>query len=344
MKESDRKVFDFGSAHFIPHTIADSKFKPIPNIIYHQTELLKSAKAIGLDLLHLPSIRRVLFRKSPCPSVVTVHDLAVFHLSGKYDIFRTFYNKHIALPALKNNEQIITVSEFTKKDLIQYGKIENKKITVIPNGVDSSRFFQADKATAKKTISEKYKIDTDYILYTARLEHPAKNHIRLINAFVDVVKKTNWRGKLLLAGSPWSGAEVIYKRIADLNMKDKIICVGFVPEEDLPAMYAAAELFVFPSLFEGFGIPPVEAMASGTPVACSKAASLPEVVSDAGILFDPIDESSISSAVISILSNSVVKNQYIKKGLERAKLYSWVASAHATHTVYMKAISSNLVG
>lgn len=339
MKESDQPFFDFNSNQFISHTIPDYMFKPFLNIIYHQKGMQKLSQKINLDILHLPSIRRLLFRKARCPSIATVHDLAVFHLSGKYDFMRTFYNKRVALPMLNNIDHVLTVSEFTKNDLIKYGKINTKKITVIPNGVDHSKYHPIDKNTARRYIEEKYKIDTEYILYTARLEHPAKNHCRLLRSFAEVIKKVNWNGKLVLAGSPWAGAEEIYKIISELSLKDRVVCAGFVPEDDLPYMYSAASIFVFPSLFEGFGIPPIEAMASGTPVACSNAASLPEVVGDAGILFDPLNESTIESAIINFLRDKNLKSEYITRGIDRAKQYSWELSARKTLDAYLKTMS-----
>jgi glycosyltransferase involved in cell wall biosynthesis len=172
-------------------------------------------------------------------------------------------------------------------------------------------------------------IPPDFILYIARLEHPGKNHVRLLEAFARLRADTGLPHKLVLVGSRWNGAEVIEARVRELGLTDAVILPGFVANETLPVLYAAADILVFPSLFEGFGIPLLEAMASGTPVCASDISSIPEVVGDAGLLFDPLDPAAIANALGRILGEPALRAELVARGLARAPLFSWDIAAAA---------------
>ena len=167
----------------------------------------------------------------------------------------------------------------------------------------------------------------DFLLYIARLEHPGKNHVRLLEAFAELQGLAHRPYNLVLVGGRWNGAEVIEAKVKELGMEKQVIFPGFVPDETLPLLYAAADLLVFPSLYEGFGIPLLEAMASGTPVCASNISSIPEVVGDAGLLFDPMEPTAIAVAMHRLLEDQVLRDRFIARGLARAKNFTWDRSA-----------------
>jgi len=162
------------------------------------------------------------------------------------------------------------------------------------------------------------------------LEHPGKNHVRLLEAFAVLKRSTDLPHKLVLVGGRWNGAEVIHARVAELGLSDLVVFPGFVPNEALPALYAAADAFAFPSLFEGFGIPVLEAMASGTPVCAANTSSIPEVIGDAGLLFDPLDVPAMTDCLSRLLRDQPLRQRLIAAGIERAAGFTWDAAAKAT--------------
>jgi glycosyltransferase involved in cell wall biosynthesis len=164
----------------------------------------------------------------------------------------------------------------------------------------------------------------------SRIEHPGKNHARLIEAFNRLKARTGTPHQLLLIGSPWSRAEEVYEVAAKSPYAKDINFVGFAEGADLPAFYSAADVFVFPSLFEGFGMPILEAMASGTPVTCSNLSSMPEVAGDAAILFDPYSEEDMSLAMERMLGDRALMQQCVERGLTRSRQFSWSQTATKT--------------
>lgn len=240
---------------------------------------------------------------------------------------------------LKQADKLIAISEYTKGDLTKYLKISEDKITVVHQGVDHEKYKPMPK---DDEIVNKYKLPEDMkiILYVGA-EYPRKNLPTLIEAFGKL--KKDYEGvKLVKAGNPQTGGarEKLIKLINKLGLENEIIFTDFVPEEDLPKLYNAADLFVFPSFYEGFGLPPLEAMACGTPVITSNASSLPEVVGDAGIMVDPHDVVGLAKAMYDVLTNDPLRENLVKKGLQRAKLFNWEKTARETLKVYEEVIST----
>jgi glycosyltransferase involved in cell wall biosynthesis len=151
-----------------------------------------------------------------------------------------------------------------------------------------------------------------------------------LEAFADLKRTTDLPHKLVLVGGRWNGAEIIHARVRELGLSDQVVFPGFVPNEAIPALYAAADAFAFPSLFEGFGIPVLEAMASGTPVCAANTSSVPEVVGDAGLLFDPLDVPAMTDCLRRLLQDQTLRRRLITSGIERAKRFTWEAAAGAT--------------
>jgi glycosyltransferase involved in cell wall biosynthesis len=289
-----------------------------------------------LDVLHVPSYRRLIW-PAPCPLVATIHDLAPFHVSKKYDFARMFYGRVVVKHLARRQHEIITVSQNTARDIDQFFGIPQNQVRVIHNGIDHERFFPRDAEQARASVAKKHRLTKPFFLYVARLEHPGKNHRRLIEAFERFKEETNSDWILAFGGSDWHGADRIHARIAESAYSSDIRTLGFISNEDLPLLYSAAEAFVYPSLYEGFGLPPLEAMACACPVISSDRGSLGEVVSDAAWIINPEDMEDICDALLKLHSDPKSRAALVQKGLIHAKEFSWERAARETLAVYRMA-------
>lgn len=340
--EEDREFFSGLSDRFSIAPVSESERPALRNIAWHQTKLPRLARGLDLDLLHVPSYRRLMW-SAPCPRVATIHDLAPFRVAEKYDLARMFYGRVVVKRLARRQEAIIAVSECTARDLHEFFGIPKSRVRVIHNGLDHQRFYPRDRAAAAEFCAGRFGLRKPFMLYVARLEHPAKNHVRLIEAFEQFKKRTGADWALALGGSDWHGAEKIRQRIAESPERDSIRALGFVSDHDLPMLYSAAELFCYPSLYEGFGMPPLEAMACGCPVATSDRGSLGEVVGDAARMVDPEKIESIANALADLWRNRQSRAVLAEKGLQRAAKFSWRRAAVETLEVYGQAAATAAV-
>ena len=302
---------------------------PIISIFWHLIAWPLALRRHHCDAAFMPAGNRRLAWWYGVPSLGTVHDLSQLHIPQKYDALRTFYVMRVLPRMMRRLTRVIAVSQSTRRDLEGYAGVDPARIRVIPNGADLTRFRPLDRATAKAQVGRELGLPPDFVLYLARLEHPGKNHVRLLEAFAQLKAETDLPHKLVLVGSRWSGAEIIEARIRELGLTEAVILPGFVANETLPVLYAAADALVFPSLFEGFGIPLLEAMAAGTPVCASDISSIPEVVGDAGLLFDPLDPAAITAALEQLLREPELRATLAARGLARAPLFTWDQAASA---------------
>lgn len=298
--------------------------------------LVINLKSCNLDLIHNPAQIPTIF-KFKQKNVVTVHDIITLIYPEKHPFKRQLLYKFLLPRTLKNADKIITVSEHTKNDLIKYFHISGEKIKVIHNGV--SQKFKPLNDTQISEVKNKYNLDFPFILYVGTLE-PRKNIPALIQAF-KLLDKQNLPHKLVIAGKKGWKYREIFEMIEELNLSEDVVFTGYVPDNDLPALYNASDLFVYPSIYEGFGLPPLEAMACGTPVITSDTSSLPEVVGNAGITIDPKDVNLLSTMMYEVLTNDSLKQEMINKGLNRAKLFSWELCAVETLKLYEELCSNN---
>lgn len=336
--EADLPLFDFAK-HFARLVCVPEEFRPpLRDIFWHQTMLPRLACEHQLDVLHVPSYRRMLWPR-PCALVATIHDLAAFHVAKKYDPARMFYGQVVARQLARRQHEIITVSRSTARDLGKFWHVPVEKITVIPHGVDHGRFFPVGHETAKAAGASHFGLRLPFFLYVARLEHPAKNHLRLITAFEQFKEETKSPWQLVLAGSDWHGAETIHAAINRSRFADDIRRLGFVSDQELPLLYRAADVCVYPSLFEGFGLPPVEAMACGCPVLCSARGALAEIVGDRAATVDPTDICALKCQLSRLAEDKKLRYHLAAAGLERVKPLDWNRTAAATMGVYAKAAS-----
>ena len=327
--EEDLPLFEFASprAQIVP---VPERFRPATqDIIWHQTKLPRLARKLKLDLIHVPSYRRMMWR-GPCPRVATIHDLAPFRVPDKYDWKRMFYGRVIARRLARRQDAVIAISECTARDVQRFFELPQDRIAVIPNGIEHERFFPDSTYDAKTEIATRFDLKKPFFLYVSRLEHPGKNHVRLIESFNQFKKRTKSEWQLVLAGSDWTGAEVIHATINSSPYAEDIRALGFVSDDDLPKFYHAADVFVYPSLYEGFGMPPIEAMACGCPVISSTRGSLQEVVGEAASLINPEDVDDIAGKLASMSGSIELRKTWRKAGITRAKIFDWKKTAANT--------------
>ncbi len=292
-------------------------------------EIPKLCKKYKLDVLHMQYF--IPFRR-PCPVVVTIHDICFEHYKNIFTKKEYFRQKLLIPYAARKSRAVFTVSENAKEDIVSSYHINPKKVFVTYNAVDSS-FRCLDPAELNESdLRSKFDIgDCPYILSVGNLQ-PRKNLPRLIRAFLRMQKKSGTDIKLVIVGKKaWMTEDIMKEALSSSN---RVVLTDYVSNEDLVRLYNAALCFVYPSFFEGFGIPPLEAMACGTPVAVSDRTSLPEVVSDAGIYFDPFSEEDIERAVTELVTDQELRQKLIALGYERAKHFSWKKSAEIIMKVY----------
>jgi glycosyltransferase involved in cell wall biosynthesis len=308
----------------------------VKNILWHQLELPGLARQLGLEVLHVPSYRRLLWRH-PCALVGTIHDLAPFRFPEKYDWLRMLYGRTFVRRLAHRQDEIVAVSRTTANDIARFFHVPAARITVIPNGLDHARFSPGRADDASRIIAQRYDVRPPFFLYVARLEHPAKNHARLIAAFNHF--KTKWPSpwQLVLCGGDWHGAAVIHDLVQRSPFAADIRCTGFVPDSELPTWYRAASVFIYPTLFEGFGLPPLEAMACGCPVLASKLDVIEEVCGDAAAWTNASEVDDLTQQMIHIASDHDLRERLKAAGLGRARQFDWRTTATATLRVYERA-------
>lgn len=301
-----------------------------------QTELYKLISLLKPDLVHFTNFNHpVRYSK---PFVVTIHDLTLHEYPNRASRLKQWVYRYIMRHAINRSRLILTVSQHVKRDIIKNYAVAPSKVMVTYNGIDLEHFRPISNSKRLQDVTKKYKITKPFILYVGQwMEH--KNLFRLIEAFIKVNANSKYAGRyqLVLAGQARDYGEYRDK-ISQVKAERDIVLPGFIADDDLPALYNAAQLFAFPSLAEGFGIPPLEAMACGTPVIASRASSLPEVLGQAALYFDPLDTGSMARAIIRGLSDASLRERLSKIGRQQAAQYSWQTTAQKTVDSYGKAL------
>lgn len=266
--------------------------------------------------------------------VVTVHDM-VYKAFPETVRGRTLFMLNMGLKrSMKRADIIVTDSEFSKSEIIKYFPEHRHKIRVVPCGVDTERFRPCTDKERIAAVKGSLGIEGDYFLYLGTIE-PRKNLERLISAYAAFAKKVGDKApKLVLAGGKGWLNDGIYSRVQKLGMTDKMIFTEYVPAEDMTPLMCGALAFVFPSLYEGFGMPPLEAMACGVPVLASGEASLPEVTGDCAVICDAYSVKSIAQGLYRLCSDEKLRAELGRKGIERAKNFTWERSAELLMNVY----------
>lgn len=287
-------------------------------------------KKLKLDLLHMPANLCSAF--APCPQITSIHDANFMRYPQTYDTLYRLYAQFFFRMAAKRSNRLIAFSRAAQEDIVRYFKARPKKVEMIYHGLT-----HRESNSQKSEYVTKFK---PYIFFTGAIE-PHKNLLCLVQAFAQVIHDPRLKSyNLVIAGSFGHDYINLVNLIEKLGLKEKIHLLGYVEDEKLADLYKNASLFVFPSLNEGFGFPPLEAMQYGVPVAASEVSSLPEVLGEAASFFDPLDVSSISRAISLLLTDKDKRAELIKLGYGRIKNFSWESSALKTRELYKKVLSN----
>jgi glycosyltransferase involved in cell wall biosynthesis len=284
-----------------------------------------------VDLFHAPHY--VLPPLTPCKAVVTIHDC--IHLRFPQYLPNRLahaYARTSMWVATHRASRILTVSETSKRDILSFFKVPESKIDVIYNAIDE-RFWEPPARDEVDRVRERYQLDAPFILYAGNIK-PHKNLERLIEAFQMLKKRGFDEVKLLIIGDEISRYATLRRAVHRHQLHKHIRFFGFVADKTLAILYRLAAVFVFPSLYEGFGLPPLEAMASGTPVITSDVSSLPEVVGDAALLIDPYRCDAIADAMERLLTDTALRDELRNRGLARARHFSWERSIARVRQIY----------
>jgi glycosyltransferase involved in cell wall biosynthesis len=265
--------------------------------------------------------------------IITIYDMTfkTFPETMNEDS-RNSLNKNIRL-STDRTDKIVAISEFSKGEIIKYLNISEKKFTVIPCGVDHELFYPINNKESITNTLKKYNIQGDYFLYIGTIE-PRKNIERLIDSYHILKERHTDLPLLLFVGKLGWLYDSIIKKITSLGLEKHIIKLGFIPDDDMLPLLCGAYAFVYPSLYEGFGIPPLEAMSCGVPVLTSNVSSLPEVVGEAAIKVNPFDIEEIADGLERLFLNNELRASLIQKGIDQAKKFSWDRSAVLTMDLY----------
>ncbi|MEJ2148004.1 MAG: glycosyltransferase family 1 protein [Chloroflexota bacterium] len=268
------------------------------------------------------------------PAVVTIHDLGYLYYPEKHPLLSRLYLNWSTRHSARTARRVIAVSKATAHDLVALNGVPEEKIRVVYSGVDKILKPVKDEAQIER-LRQRLGIPGPYLLHVGSLQ-PRKNLTRLLEAF-DQIKNTAGPLTLVLAGQHGWEYHRFEERIKQMGLNGRVILPGYVPDEDLAALYSGALIYVFPSLHEGFGFPVLEAMACGTPVVCANTSSLPELVGDAAMTVAPSDVYGMSEALLRLLNDRSLRQDLIKRGIERAGMFTWEACARHTLEVLVEA-------
>jgi len=283
-----------------------------------------------IDIFHSPNHLLPLFYKGK--TIVTVHDLIPFTLPEVYGFWYPAYLRLLFPPTLKKADTIIAVSQTTKNDLLSLFDIKEEKIKVIYNGLDANFKLIEDRNLLEKK-RQYLNLPEKFILFVGTVEY-RKNLKRLLHAFGGLAKKENLSHKLVIAGKFGIGSNEIFRTVNSLGIQEKVVFLNYVSYDLLPFLYNLADIFIYPSLYEGFGLPVIEAMACGTPVITSNCSSLKEIAEGYALLVDPYKPEDITEKIELLLHDENTRRELIKKGLRRSQIFSWEKTAERILEAY----------
>jgi glycosyltransferase involved in cell wall biosynthesis len=301
-------------------------------ILWEQTVAPIVTRRDHLDLLFCPV--NVVPLAGIVPSVVTVHDLAFLAHPEAFHPSKRRYLTLMTRLSVHRARRVIAVSAHTGDDLVRHFHVAPDKVTVIPNAMDD-RFRPATDPDALSQFTRDHHLPERFILFVGTLE-PRKNLRRLIEAFARIARADGDVALVIVGASGWMTSDLA-PLVQRLTLTERVIFTGYVPDDELPLWYQSATIFCYPSLYEGFGLPVLEAMACGTPVVTSSTSSLPELTGSAAALVDPTDVATLADVLLALLNDAPRRAEMRRAGLERARTYSWERTAAAIYTVITEA-------
>ena len=306
-----------------------------PFSIRQQLELPRLLRRLKADVYHSPYY--LMPYRPGVPSLVTIYDLIPLRYPSYFTpVQRLIFAITVRLAA-RSAQRVIAVSQSTAHDLRHLLRLPDARISVILAAADPA--FHAPTPAEVETVRQKYRLPERYVLHLSS-NKPHKNQVRLVEAWASLEERRETTGcELVLAGREDPRYPEARHRIKALNLEGRVRVLGGIPDEDLPSLYGGASWFVFPSLYEGFGLPVLEAMACGTPVVCSNTSSLPEIVGDAAITFDPTDTEAMTQALAHAQADPKCHKELSERAVRRARLFRWERTAQLTHQCYREAIT-----
>jgi len=320
-----------GCSNFHFQTISESASK---RVFY---EINYFSKHFRLDLFHGTYYGPLV---NIIPMILTVHDASYFRMKELYPSLRYTLLRTLIKKSLRAARAIVTISNFSKEEIIQLTGITEEKVKVIHCGVDN--FSISDESTSSNhPVTDEFSIDQNwkpYILFLGNIE-PRKNLSTFIKAFSILQHRCDSRYKLIIAGMPHEGyIGYLVELVSQLKLNNKVIFTGYVPELKRQLIISGASLFVYPSLYEGFGFPPFEAFSLGVPVVVAQAGAMPEVLGDAAIFFHPLDYDDLADKMFELLTNQALRSDLVIKGYSQISKFSWLEAAKKLIRVYEEII------
>jgi alpha-1,3-rhamnosyl/mannosyltransferase len=307
-----------------------------PFTLAEQTRLPALPRRLRPDVWHAPYYIMP-YRRLSCPTIVTIYDIIPLALPQFWPARQRLIFSLAHRLALRAARCVIAISESTRRDLIRRFRVDPRRITMTP--LACGERFRPQTESEILRVRQVHNLPEQFILYVG-INKPPKNLSRLIDAYAQLVAgSAGLDFDCVIAGAWDNRYPESRERAAHLGLGDRVRFLGSIPDADLPALYAAADLFVMPSLYEGFSLPVLEAMACGTPIACSDTSSLPEVVGDAALEFDPYDVGAMAAAIQQALSDPELRASLRARGLVRAKQFSWENTAAKTIEVYSSVLN-----
>ena len=322
----------------VPYT----KESGLKNILWHQWLFQKLLKKYKCDIAYIPNFTLLLWKT--IPTIVTIHDLIEYNVPDKFSKARMFYRKQVCDPLMaKKSNHILTVSKSSYKDIISYLGVKPSKLTLTLNATDRNVFKKYSKEKIIPAI-KKYNLEyKKYLLFVGTIDFPGKNIKTIIEAFFNLRSYNELNGiKIVIIGKNGFNSKVIYDFVNASPFKDEVIFTGYLNDDDLPKYYAGATIMLYLSLFEGFGLPVLEAMSCATPVICSNTSCFPEIVEELDVKVPPTDVNAVEEKILKILSNTIYYEILSQRCYEKSLKYSWTESARVYHNVFEQILKGKI--
>ena len=311
---------------------------PIFNILWHQFFFQYHLKKHKCDCCLIPNFSLLTWKV--IPTIVVIHDLIEYNVPAKFSKLRVLYRRAIVPLMARKSDGIITISESSKGDIVKFLRVDPQKITVALCSYDAHIFFERKKDEVLLFLDKYALAPKTYLLYVGTVDHPGKNLFTLLSAYIRLKKEKTTDKKLVIIGRPGHNYKFIQQIIENCDYKEDIRILGFVEDHSLPFFYSGASLFCFLSLYEGFGLPVLEAMACGCPVLASSKSSIPEVAGDAAVLVDPTDIDEVAQMIRMIINSIEMQEQLVEKGLNRVAQFDWSMSSRKYYEVLRDSVDS----
>lgn len=331
VSDNNGKFFRIRQGNFRTINLGKGVTRGLNRFLWEQFSLPGYLKKNRIDILHSPGFVTPLMSKAK--NIVSIADMTFINYPEVHTLFKRAYFRLFMPRSIRNADKILAISESTKKDILKLVKVDPEKIKVT-HLAHGREFSVKDKKKARAFAKTRYGINPPFILFVGMIE-PRKNLERLFRAFLEL-KKEGIPHELVIVGKKGWKYKGIFKTVKELMLEDDIIFTGYVPDNDLAILYNASEMLAYPCLYEGFGIPILEAMACGCPVITSNVSSMPEVAGDAALLVNPEKTGEIASAMRKVIYDERLQKELKRKGKLQSSRFSWENTARQTLTAYEK--------